>query len=95
MSQIVKRSVNIAGHMTSVSLEQEFWEALKGIAQSQARPVADLIAEIDKTRSGGLSSAIRVYVLKASKTLTRNNYLGLVSSFKMPRNTSTGLGASC
>ncbi len=67
MSRIVKRSVNVSGHMTSVSLEQEFWDALKSIAKSQGRRLADVIAEIDKTRTGGLSSAIRVYVLRAAQ----------------------------
>lgn len=65
MTSIVKRSLKIAGHPTSVSLEQEFWDALKIIAHSQDRSVADLVAMIDQTRSGGLSSALRVYVLKA------------------------------
>ncbi len=60
-----KRSVLIAGHPTSVSLEEEFWEALKGIAQTRGVSVNALIEEIDSTRSGNLSSAIRVYVLSA------------------------------
>jgi len=64
MSEIVKRSLRIAGHPTSVSLEHEFWDALKDIAQAQKRSVADLVTEVDETRTGGLSSALRVYVLK-------------------------------
>lgn len=60
-----KRSVLIAGHPTSVSLEEEFWDALKSVAQSRGLSVNALIEEIDQTRSGNLSSAIRVYVLKA------------------------------
>lgn len=64
MSKIVKRSVSVAGHPTSVSLEQEFWDALKTIANRQGRSVQDLIAKVDKTRDGGLSSALRVHVLK-------------------------------
>ena len=67
MSAIVKRSVNIAGHLTSVSLEQEFWDALKEIAHENNQSVPKLIASIDKTRSGGLSSALRVFVLNNVK----------------------------
>lgn len=64
MSKVVKRSLRIAGHPTSVSLEQEFWEALKAVAQAQNRSVADLVTAVDQTRDGGLSSALRVYVLE-------------------------------
>ncbi|MCP4329366.1 MAG: ribbon-helix-helix domain-containing protein [Alphaproteobacteria bacterium] len=53
----------IAGHPTSVSLEQAFWSELKDIAAARAISVATLIAEIDADRTGNLSSAIRVYVL--------------------------------
>ena len=67
MSGIVKRSVVIAGHSTSVSLEEPFWEALRGIAAARGRSVQALIAEIDATRGGqNLSSAIRVFVLAAA-----------------------------
>lgn len=60
-----KRSVKIQGHSTSISLEEEFWDALKGLAKSQTRPLAALIAEIDRKRGAqNLSSALRVYVLK-------------------------------
>ncbi|MEM9682420.1 MAG: ribbon-helix-helix domain-containing protein [Pseudomonadota bacterium] len=59
-----KRSVVLAGHRTSVSLENAFWEALKGIAESRNSTVNQLVTEIDKQRYGNLSSAIRVYVLK-------------------------------
>ena len=67
MSGIVKRSVVIAGHSTSVSLEEPFWEALRGIAAARGRSVQALIGEIDATRGGqNLSSAIRVFVLAAA-----------------------------
>lgn len=61
----VKRSIAIAGHRTSVSLEDPFWEALAGIAAGRGVSVAALIAEIDRsrTRDENLSSAIRVAVL--------------------------------
>ena len=60
-----KRSVNIAGHRTSVSVEAPFWEALKDLAAREGISLNDLIARIDGTREGNLSSAIRVYVLNA------------------------------
>ncbi len=65
---IKKRSVDIAGHRTSVSIEVEFWDALREIALQRKISINDLIAEIDNARDGNLSSAIRVYVLKCLKT---------------------------
>jgi predicted DNA-binding ribbon-helix-helix protein len=61
----VKRSVRIAGHPTSVSLEPEFWDALKEIAKRRGLSMNELVAEIDTGRSTNLSSALRVYVLKS------------------------------
>lgn len=60
-----KRSVKIAGHATSVTLEDEFWEALGEIATKRGVSLNHIIAEIDAGRSGNLSSAIRVFVLKS------------------------------
>ena len=63
-SRPVKRSFSIAGHRTSISLEQAFWIALNDIASDQNRPLAALVAEIDRERGdAGLSSAVRVWVL--------------------------------
>ncbi len=63
-SPVIKRSIVIAGHKTSVSIEDAFWSALKEIAQAQRQSVAELIASIDGARRGAnLSSAIRVFVL--------------------------------
>jgi len=59
-----KRSVSIAGHQTSVSLETVFWIQLKRIALHQKVPLNKLIERIDETRTGNLSSAIRVFVLE-------------------------------
>ena len=61
----VKRSVTIAGHRTSVSLEPEFWRALADIAAETKRPLARLIDEVDKRdgRAKNLSSALRLHVL--------------------------------
>lgn len=59
-----KRSLTIAGHRTSISLEDSFWLALKDVAQTQGRSVTALVSEIDADRRGiGLSSAIRGYLL--------------------------------
>lgn len=64
MSRPVKRSVSIAGHMTSVSLEAEFWQALQDIARQRGCSMAALLREIDAERAGtGLSSAARLYAL--------------------------------
>jgi hypothetical protein len=61
--QIVKHSLVIAGHRTSVSLEDIFWEGLKRIARARNLSLAGLVAEIDAQRQeANLSSAIRVYV---------------------------------
>ncbi len=63
-SQVVKRSIVIAGHKTSVSLEDAFWNGLKEIAASRDMALSDLVAAIDSARHhGNLSSAIRLYVL--------------------------------
>ena len=62
-SSIRKRSVTIAGHSTSVSLEAAFWDALKHIAGARDVSINALIESIDEGRSGNLSSAIRVFVL--------------------------------
>ena len=61
----LKRSVTIAGHRTSISLESEFWQALTDIAAERQRPLARLIDEIDKRegRDQNLSSALRLFVL--------------------------------
>jgi len=61
---IKKRSITIAGHRTSITLEDVFWEALKDIAKKKSVSLAALIAEIDESRKTGLSSALRVYVMQ-------------------------------
>lgn len=63
-SPVIKRSIVIAGHKTSVSLEDAFWKGLKDIAVSRRTTLSDLVAEIDSERPhGNLSSAIRLFVL--------------------------------
>jgi predicted DNA-binding ribbon-helix-helix protein len=63
-SPVVKRSIVIAGHKTSVSLEDAFWKGLKDIAIGRHVTLSDLVASIDaERRHGNLSSAIRLFVL--------------------------------
>jgi predicted DNA-binding ribbon-helix-helix protein len=63
-SPVVKRSIVIAGHKTSISLEDAFWKALKEIAGGRKITLSDLVASIDTDRrQGNLSSAIRLFVL--------------------------------
>ena len=64
-SQVAKRSIVVAGHKTSVSLEDAFWKALKEIAGRRDLTLSDLVASIDSQRHhGNLSSAIRLFVLE-------------------------------
>jgi predicted DNA-binding ribbon-helix-helix protein len=63
-SSVVKRSVVIGGHKTSVSLEEAFWSGMKEISGERAVTLSELVAEIDANRQqGNLSSAIRLFVL--------------------------------
>ena len=67
MSVVVKRSITIEGHKTSVTLEDEFWDALRVIAQRDKTTMVSLVHQINQTRNqSNLSSAIRVFVLKRS-----------------------------
>ena len=71
MSLVVKRSVTLGGHKTSVTLEDEFWDALRAIADRDNTTVAWLVGQINRTRNNSnLSSAIRVFVLKRSAMVT-------------------------
>jgi predicted DNA-binding ribbon-helix-helix protein len=75
-SPVVKRSIVIAGHKTSVSLEDAFWQGLKQIASERDITLSDMVASIDtERRQGNLSSAIRLLVLdyyRALGTVARN-----------------------
>jgi predicted DNA-binding ribbon-helix-helix protein len=63
-SPVVKRSIVIAGHKTSVSLEDAFWKGLKEIASGRDATLSELVASIDADRQhGNLSSALRLFVL--------------------------------
>ena len=68
-----KRSISIKGHMTSISLEDAFWEELGRIASARCTSVASLVGEIDIARKGGLSSAIRLFVLENVKSVVNND----------------------
>jgi predicted DNA-binding ribbon-helix-helix protein len=66
---LLKRSMRIAGHRTSLALEQEFWSALESIARARSQTLPVLIASIDETRGksspdASLASAVRVFVLE-------------------------------
>ena len=77
-SPVVKRSIVIAGHKTSVSLEDAFWRGLKDIAGGRDMTLSDLVAAIDsERRHGNLSSAIRLFVL--------DHYRALVGASPEPR----------
>lgn len=61
-----KHSLTLRGHRTSVSLEDEFWDAFRDIATAEGRAINDLAAQIDEDRGAdcGLASAIRLFVLR-------------------------------
>ena len=64
---LVKRSVRISGHPTSISLEAPFWEALREIAARRQLSINALLSAIDAERGGNLSSAIRLFVLESCR----------------------------
>jgi predicted DNA-binding ribbon-helix-helix protein len=68
--RLKKHSVTIAGHRTSLSLEEAFWRALKDEADATGWSVNALIREIDRDRAGNLSSAVRVYLLERARQRT-------------------------
>ena len=75
-SSVVKRSVVLAGHKTSVSLEEAFWTGLKGIAMERRQTLSDLIGTIDAERQhSNLSSAVRLFVLNHYQVLSSSERL--------------------
>jgi predicted DNA-binding ribbon-helix-helix protein len=70
-SPVVKRSIVVGGHKTSVSLEEAFWISMKEISHERSVTLSELVGEIDTNRhQGNLSSAIRLFVLDHFRTLT-------------------------
>lgn len=69
MAPLIKRSVSLTGHRTSIALEAEFWDALAEFAARQGRSLAVVIAEVDATRAPGegLASNLRLLALRASR----------------------------
>ncbi len=65
--EIRKHSVTLAGHRTSLSLEEAFWKALKAEAKAKGLSLNGLIEEIDRDRQGNLSSAVRVHLLRKAQ----------------------------
>jgi predicted DNA-binding ribbon-helix-helix protein len=80
-SSIVKRSIVLAGHKTSVSLEEPFYQGLKDIAASRRVTLSDLVAGINTEReNGNLSSAIRLFVLNHYQAATASPNRSFVAS---------------
>jgi predicted DNA-binding ribbon-helix-helix protein len=68
-SPVMKRSIVVAGHKTSVSLEEAFWHGMKEISGERSVTLSELVSEVDTRRQqGNLSSAIRLFVLDYFKT---------------------------
>ncbi|MFQ6018430.1 MAG: ribbon-helix-helix domain-containing protein [Kiloniellaceae bacterium] len=77
--EIRKHSVTIAGHRTSLSLEDAFWRALKAAAREEGVSVNVLVERIDRARTGNLSSAVRVSLLRR-----RQAALGAAANRRIP-----------
>ena len=75
-SPVVKRSIVVAGHKTSVSLEEAFWNGMKEISGLRDMTLSELVGEIDSNRQhGNLSSAIRLFVLDYFRTTADDRML--------------------
>ena len=73
-SLVLKHSIIIGGHKTSVSLENQFWSGLKDIADRRGMTLSALVSEIDEHRQqGNLSSAIRLHVLESAQSHAAEN----------------------
>ena len=87
-SPVIKRSIVIAGHKTSVSLEDAFWRGLKEIASARNMTLSDLVASIDGgRRQGNLSSAIRLFVLDHYRSQAANGPREPGPTFTPPHST--------
>ena len=89
-----KHSITIEGHRTSISLEAEFWQLLKLIAAERQQTVAQLVRFVDRRRNGGLSSALRLFVLahlSAKAGIDLDRLAGLVDAPKTAYNNGVGM----
>lgn len=76
-SPVVKRSIVVASHKTSVSLEEAFWNGMKEISSARNMTLSELVGEIDGNRQqGNLSSAIRLFVLDYFRSRAANGLHG-------------------
>ena len=71
-----KRSIIIAGHSTSLWIDDEFWDALKDISRGRKVTLAQLVSEVDKSRTGNLSAELRLYVLRHYRALAQKSEPG-------------------
>jgi predicted DNA-binding ribbon-helix-helix protein len=62
-SPVVKRTVKFAGRNTSISIEDDFWQALRDISRQRGMSMAEMVGMISDSRQGNLSSAVRLFVL--------------------------------
>ena len=93
-SAIVKRSIVIAGHKTSVSLEESFWKGLKEIALYRGLTLSEMVAIIDSERAhANLSSAIRLSVLDHFCTAARKPTLKENTAHNLARHPPVGANA--
>ena len=65
---LIKRSITLKGHRTSVALEPEFWAVIDALANRRGQPLAQLVLNADLNREGGLASALRCLALEAALT---------------------------
>jgi predicted DNA-binding ribbon-helix-helix protein len=93
-SAIVKRSVVIGGHKTSVSLEDAFWDGLREIGRSQSMTLSNLVGQIDVRRPhANLSSAIRLFVLGHFRSqIPPSSIFRIVAGAEAPQNAHAGRG---
>src|SRR5438046_9303934 len=95
-STVIKRSIVVAGHKTSVSLEDAFWNGLKEIVRERHMTLSELIAEIDAQRQlGNLSSAIRLCVLEFYRTQPSHGKEGHDGTHEMIGYTAPALSSAC
>ena len=96
-SPVVKRSIVVAGHKTSVSLEEAFWNGMKEISGLRNMTLSELVGEIDSNRQqGNLSSAIRLFVLdyfRSRAVPARRRHGGTTAGLTAARLTSLRAGA--